>query len=297
MNNLIKFYSEKFNLQNATFNRIEHEDALVGQVYKISQPDGKKYILKICSRPHDYLCEIYFLNYFLDKLPVPHILEIVSPESDFDDAILMEYLHGDLLKTSELNDQLAYEIGSLLAKIHTNQVAGYGDLTKVHHLSLDPTSYFTFKFEEGLAECSNHLPKKLLNQCDYLYKTNIHLLASVDGPCITHRDFRPGNIIVNEGKVQGIIDWSSARGSFAEEDFCSLALGDWTNDPEIKKSFLKGYASIRNVPNYSGVMPLLLLSKAIATIGFTVKTGTWGNKNKNLYQRNRQLLVNILKKI
>lgn len=80
MNDLIKFYKEKFNLPDATFNRIEHEDAIVGQVYKISQPDGKKYILKICSRQHDYLCEIYFLNYFSDKLPV---LLISTPSRPF----------------------------------------------------------------------------------------------------------------------------------------------------------------------------------------------------------------------
>jgi Ser/Thr protein kinase RdoA (MazF antagonist) len=122
------------------------------------------------------------------------------------------------------------------------------------------------------------------------------LLDYVDSPCITHRDFRPGNIIVNEGRVHGIIDWSSARGSFAEEDLCTLELGDWTNHPEIKKSFLNGYASIRHIPNYLNVMPLLLLSKTVATIGFTVNTGTWDNKNVNLYQRSRKILESLLEK-
>jgi hypothetical protein len=76
---------------------------------------------------------------------------------------------------------------------------------------------------------------------------------------------------------------------------CSLELGDWTNNAEIKQSFLNGYASIRrNVPNYSAVMSFLLLSKAIATIGFTVKTGTWENKNAKLYQCSRQSLDKIL---
>jgi Ser/Thr protein kinase RdoA (MazF antagonist) len=171
----------------------------------------------------------------------------------------MEYIHGNLLKSSEITDTLAHEIGSLLAKIHKNKASGYGDLTQSNHLSLDPASYFTFKFEEGISECSNNLPKKLISLCRDFYNNHIHLFDSVDGPCITYRDFRPGNIIVNEGKVQGIIDWSSARGSFAEEDFCSLELGDWTSDHMIKKSFLKGYASIRNVPNFHNVMPLLVL--------------------------------------
>ena len=59
-------------------------------------------------------------------------------------------------------------------------------------------------------------------------------------------------------------------------------------------SFLKGYASVRHIPNYSDVVPLLLLSKAIATIGYTVKTKTWDNKNATLYQKHRKLLDTIV---
>ncbi len=41
----------------------------------------------------------------------------------------------------------------------------------------------------------------------------------MDGTCVVHRDYRPGNLIVHDGKLQGIIDWTGARTSFAEEDF------------------------------------------------------------------------------
>ena len=92
-----------------------------------------------------------------------------------------------------------------------------------------------------------------------------------------HRDFRPGNIIVHEGKLQGIIDWAGARASFAEEDLCSLEHGEWSNNPHSIKPLLAGYASIRPVPDYMRLIPFLRLNKAIATIGFTVKRGTWAN--------------------
>ncbi|ARG99086.1 phosphotransferase [Legionella micdadei] len=294
MNNPIAFYKDKFDLQEATFLKIEHKDALVAIVYKINQANHKEYILKICPRYPDYLCEIYFLNNLVNKLPVPHIYKTIDQTEDTYGAILMEYLPGNLPKKTDLTRALMFEIGALLAKIHSNKVVGYGNLTQSNLLSLNPTSYFTLKFEEGIAECSNNMPGKLLNSCCQFYNQHVHLLGSVDGPCITHRDFRPGNILVNKGKVSGIIDWSSARGSFAEEDFCSLELGEWTNNPELKINFLKGYESIRKVPDYFKVMPCLLLSKAIATIGFTVKTGTWSNKNARLYQRSRRLLERIL---
>lgn len=290
MDNLINLYKQRFALQNAVFAHIEHEDAIVAIVYKLSLPNGKEYILKICTRSGDYLCELYFLKYFADKLPVPRIIDQIEPEAGIHGAILMEYLSGSLLQITDVTDTIAHETGALLAKIHSNKAAGYGDLTQPHNLSPDPSFYFTFKFEEGLAECSNHLPKAMSEQCHRYYYEHVNILTSADGPCITHRDFRPGNVIVNGGKIEGIIDWSSARASFAEEDFCSLELGEWTYSSTIKQSFLAGYASIRAVPNYENVMPLLRLSKAIATIGFTIKSGTWEGKNSRLYQRNRQFL-------
>lgn len=74
-------------------------------------------------------------------------------------------------------------------------------------------------------------------------------------------------IIASEGKVQGIIDWSSGRGGFAEDDFCPLEFGEWPL--RCKNAFLEGYASIRKVPDYKPIMPLLLLSRAVAAVSFT----------------------------
>lgn len=105
-----------------------------------------------------------------------------------------------------------------------------------------------------------------------------------------HRDFRPGNVIVYNDKLQGVIDWASGRASFAEEDFCPLELGEWSMHADRKKSFLSGYATVRLVPDYSAIMPLLQLNRVLATIGFTVKRGTWDNRHARLYQSNRLFL-------
>lgn len=290
MHHFISLYKKRLHLQNATFSFIDHEDAIVAIVYKITQSNGPDLILKICTRANDYLREVYFLQHLAGKLPVPRILQIVPPETELHGAILMECLSGTLLKTTDFTNPLAYEIGVALARIHLNRVAGYGDLIQPQELSPDPRVHFTLKFEEGFEECSNHLPKVLLEECRNYYDTHINLLKSVDGPCIVHRDFRPGNLLVNEGKLQGIIDWSSGRGSFAEEDFCSVEHGEWLANSNNKKTFFAGYASIRLVPNYREIMPLLRLSKAFATIGYMVKIGTWENRNNRVYQFNRRFL-------
>jgi hypothetical protein len=158
MVNFIDLYQKCLDLQDASFSLIDHDDAMVAMVYKIVRTDGMELILKICSRPHDYLREVYFLKYFAGTLPVPKIIQVVKPEAEVDGAILMECLPGTLLKTTDFTNELAYEVGSLLARIHLNRLEGYGDLTQPHNLNLDPRLHFTLKFEEGLDECSNHLP-------------------------------------------------------------------------------------------------------------------------------------------
>lgn len=289
MKHLISLYQQLLNLQTANFSLIDHEDAMVAIVYKVTQLNGEQLILKVCERPHDYLREVYFLKHFAGILPVPKIIQLVEPMEGRHGAILMECLPGTLLKTDELTETLAYDIGRCLACIHLSRLLGYGDPLQ-DDLNPDPRVYFTLKFEEGLDECRHHLPMGLIEHCQSYYEAHVDGLMSVDGPCIVHRDFRPGNLIVCDGKLQGIIDWAGARASFAEEDFCSMEHGEWSIDRAHKKSFLAGYASIRPVPDYKQLIPLLRLNKAIATIGFTVKRGTWENAGSRVYQYNRQFL-------
>ena len=291
----ISLYKERLNLQKAHFALIDHEDAMVATVFKITQPNGQEFILKICSRVGDYLREAYFLNHFHGKILIPRIIQMVPPEAALHGAILMECLPGQLLKIEDLTDKLCHEIGSLLARIHLDSVKGYGDLTEPDRLSPDPRVPFTLKFEEGMDECRDHLPSPLMANLRRYYDKHIDLLLSIDGPCIIHRDFRPGNIIGEHGIIRGIIDWSSARGGFAEEDFCPLEFGEWSPNPSYRDSFLAGYSSIRKVPHYQRILPLLRLSRAIGAIGFTVKQGTWKSKGAKIYQFNRQFLESFLK--
>lgn len=290
---LIHKYQKILNLQDATFTLIENEEAMVDIVFKISKPNGEHFILKISERPNDYFRAVIFLKQFAGILPVPKIIQLVDPTKEIHGAILMEYIPGALLETKELTENLANEIGCCLAVIHLNRLQGFGDPVQGNLIN-DPRSYFTLKFEEGLDECRSNLPISLIEHCENYFVSHLDFLENVDGPCVVHRDFRPGNLLIYGGKLNGIIDWAGARASFAEEDFCSLEHGEWPIDSKIKKALLEGYASIRPMPNYERLMPFLRLNKAIATIGFLVKRGTWNNSRAALYQYNRDFLENSL---
>lgn len=292
MNNL-DFYKKQFSLQNASFSLIEHEDAMVAQVYRIDKADGQKFILKICANKNHSLREIYFIKYFQDTLPVPRIIQYFEPTESIPGAILMEYIPGSILKIEGVTAQLAYQAGSLLARIHQHRQSGYGDIGAYPLLNHDPRVFFTEKFEHELSECVNHLPRDLIDACKKYFNKNINSLTlRADGPCIVHRDYRPGNIIESNGRIQAIIDWSSALSGFAQEDFCTMEHTEWSRDDSSKKNFLQGYSTIRAIPHYDEILPLLRLSKAIVIVGFIAKRGI-NAKNNYLYNFNRQFLENF----
>src|SRR5262245_12677731 len=129
MDDLAEVYRRKLNIPNAVFTYIDHEDAMVAAVFRISQQGRADLILKVCSRKGDFLRESYFLSRFAGKIPVPKIVRLIEPEKGLDAAVLMECVPGDLLKPEAVDNVLVRQIGSLLARIHLEHAEGFGDLT------------------------------------------------------------------------------------------------------------------------------------------------------------------------
>jgi hypothetical protein len=290
---LIHLYKDKLALQEAEWLRIEQENALAAEVYKILHPNGKEYIFKICPSWRDYMHEKYFLTYFSKKLPVPKVIQWIEPSFKIPGAILMECLPGKSILEADLTDSIAYEIGILLGKIHENRTPKFGDFTKPEGLSDDPRTYFLLKFEKELAECTL-LSKSLLKECHLCFQSLLETLTQVDGPCVVHRDLHLGNIIIHEGVLQGIIDWSSAVSSFAQEDFYFLGDNEWGSQALIKNAFLEGYKSIRPIPDYTSMMPLIQLGKAIHNIKFTIKRNIWDEHHTALYKKYYERVQTII---
>jgi Ser/Thr protein kinase RdoA (MazF antagonist) len=289
----LSIYRERLQLEHATFTRIEHEDALAAIVYKVAIKDGTTLILKICLSAQHYGRELYCLNYLAGQLPVPKLIDHVPPSQEVYGAVLMECQPGHVIKKEELTGPLAFHMGSLLAKIHLNRAPAYGDLANTSALDTRPHEPFISQFLKYLAESKSHLTQNQITLCEKYLHDHLSLLDSVEGPCLTHGDFRPGNIIACNGAIQGVIDWAASRAEFAEQDFCSLEFHHWA-DSGIKASFVEGYTSMRPVPAYGEIMPLLLLSKALASIGWTIRTKTWDNKGAEFYKLNRSFINHLL---
>lgn len=282
-----------FSLTGSVCKRIDHSDTIMAHVYIVTHPLKGFKIVKVCQRRKDFYREMYFLKILADRLPVPKVFDAIEPSEDSQGVILMEYIEGNLLVEKDWSEELAYEMGLVLAKIHSIKMDYYGDIATQKDLTGSSLKYFQDKFFEELDECKSHLPGGLIDHCKQYFENHKSLLRSVDGPCLTHRDFRPGNLLVKEGRLAGVIDWANGRAGFAEQDFCSMEHRHWPKNDDEKAAFLEGYKSVRPLPDYKAIMPMIRLGRALAVIGFTVKSNTWKDQNKSLYEYNRHFLDQI----
>ncbi|CRX37607.1 phosphotransferase family protein [Estrella lausannensis] len=285
MDSLISHFRPRLNIPDASFTLIEHDNAMVALVYLVAGEGGQQFILKISPKAEDYKREKLLLNHFSGIIPVPRLFKELEPFDSYPGALLMERIPGTLLTNKTLSEEIAFEAGAILAKIHLFRIHGFGDPVNPETLSLDPKDYFAKKFEEGLSECTGNLSESLLKKCRIYFQEQLPLLDSADGPCIAHRDFRPANILTDGNKITGVIDWAGGRSGFAEEDFCPIEDGSWGMDEKQLQAFRRGYKTVRPLPATDKTLSLMQLSKAIATVGFTVKKGTWNTKNKGTYLR------------
>ena len=277
--------------------KIEHDQAMIAVVYKVLQKNKPDLILKICDKKIQYDNEVFFLKHFNKQIPCPTLINNVYYKDSGHGAVFMEYLPGTLLTPELITKELAYEIGKNLAVIHNNKTDGFGYLTGGYKLKNTPETHFTEKFKESIEECRGHLPEELISKINNYYYNNVSLLNNIDGPCMIHRDFRPSNIIIDDNKLAGIIDWSSGRASFAEDDFSSIEHGEWKDFNGNKNHFLDGYSSVKTIPDYKNILPLLKLNKAMAIVGFIVKRRSHDTTDTKPYRFNRKIIDTFFKDI
>ncbi|CDZ81240.1 hypothetical protein BN1013_01775 [Candidatus Rubidus massiliensis] len=110
---------------------------------------------------------------------------------------------------------------------------------------------------------------------------------------LVHRNARKGDY--HHGKYNGLGGKMESNEDVVtcmqrEQDFCAIEHFKCAPHSKYKKILLEGYSSIRPVPNYQLIMPLLQLGRALAVIGYTFKSKTWDNSNSDLYTSSRQFL-------
>ncbi len=285
--------AKRCGLERALWTLIDHDDAIVSPVYKVQDVDGICYIVKTFHHAPHAQRELYGLQTFAASGLVPKVFKVIPADECVLAAIVMEYIPGVIGTKETFVGSVAYQAGKFLAQVHMHTKEVYSEVDGTDAF-VHARDYFVHKHEKYFDECKPYLSAGLLERCKQYYRTHLYLLDSVSSACMVHRDFRPGNMIIRDESLVGVIDWAACKIGFAQEDFVALEHTYWPFNDAGKKSFLDGYKTVSCVPEYQEVMPLLRMMRALNIQAFLFKKSLHTGKAAWLYEYNNEYLHSII---
>jgi len=275
-NNLIQGAINKLNLKVS--NMIDVPDSYSSQVVKLILTTGERAILKIPYNRKKLLREFATLNLLKDKIPVPKVLDFFDDGFDGNGALLLSYIDGESI-LGEVNKDIAYQMGELLGNLHKVNSDYFGDIESTN-IVLTGNDWWKIVFnwfQDWIPLCEKALSKDILYECIDFFREMYEGLPKPDGPCVVHRDYRPGNILVKNSIIVGLVDFETSRYGSADIDFTKIKLYVWDKNTETKEEFLKGYASVRKVPYIEKTLPFYLFYNAFGGVAWCVRRGNLDN--------------------
>jgi aminoglycoside phosphotransferase (APT) family kinase protein len=226
--------------------QIENTKALVGgittSIYRLSTKNGASYVLRVYDNKEMMEEEPYIPHREMAALKVaaqgqtkaPKFIAYEPDASRYGYALLMmEALEGEvILQPSDMADWLKQSAESLAA-IHQIDAPNF------------PWRYFPY-FD--LASCS--IPKWAAKPQNWQKALEILRSPEPHSPsCFIHRDYHPANILWQNGKLSGVVDWPSACIGTAGLDVAHMRVNLVSlYDYRVADAFLAAYQ--RANPNF-----------------------------------------------
>jgi aminoglycoside phosphotransferase (APT) family kinase protein len=237
--------------------RIELTEASYNTAYRIRLADGSGLVLKIAPDPsmpglsyeRDLMrTETLFYRTASDALPVPAVVHADFSRSLLDsDFLVMTELPGrnwyglrDSL-TGDDRERLRRDLGGLVARLHRITGPGFG--YPQGETSSSWRTAFLGMLElllEDALRWDTPLPRSV-TEIRQLIDANAHVLDDVTTPVLVHFDLWPGNILLHENQITGVVDGERAFWGDPLAEMVSLALFGSIEDDD---AFLEGYGGI-----------------------------------------------------
>lgn len=263
------------------------------KVYLLTLSNDEKVILKIPYNIKKLKRELRALQLLENKTWVPDLLNIYHGDARLPGALLLSYIVGTPL-SGQVTESIAHQMGILLASIHSIPSKKFLIIDETGEQDTDDVwiNYKKNAIEKSVPFCEQVIKKAKLEKCLNFFDYYFNNFPSIDGPCLVHNDFRMGNVLINDSKVVGVIDFEVAGGGCANSDFSLVKTEVWDVCPGTKASFLAGYSTIRKVPNLEETLPFYVFHAAFTRIAFCIKRGL---TNEKFYFDYHQQIDDILK--
>lgn len=232
---------------------------------------GEQVVLKIPFSLSKLRREVYMLNLVRDHVTVPTVLDhYLEAESG---ALLLNLLPGQSL-TANVTPDLALQMGELLAQLHCKPMTVFGDEFETQPApALGWWASADAQFQHWAPACATILEPELIQRVEKLYQQLWTQLPPPDGPCAVHYDYRPANVLAQDGVVTGLIDFESAHGGSAERDFSKIQSEVWALNPATKAPFLAGYGRVRPLPDLEHTLAYHALHNAFGGVAWCLRRG------------------------
>ena len=183
--------------------------------------------------------EVSAINCLTQKtqLPIPKVKNYVERVSEKESWALIEFVEGETVRSALYNEisrakrhEIIYNFGNLLRQIHSTHCPD--ELIGEHPWLEEKLSQAEYNLKNYEVDGSRELLEKIKNNKPKEYKQTL-----------IHGDFTIDNVLVNNGKITGVIDWSG--GAYGDPRYdVSLAIRPKPNafEDEIDKEiFFEGY--------------------------------------------------------
>ena len=227
-----------------------------------------------------YLAEKRALQLLGDaRFPAPQLL-------GFDDksgTLLLSFLTGENLasRTAPPDARTANQLGQLLAAFHA--VTPPADYPKKNDAaSLHSTFLRDYSFMQ------QHLEAALLADTGHFAEQGFAAAAKNDFSCLTHGDFRLGNVVQN-GEHLYLLDFESSAVGDRMSDFCKMLSQELPQ--KLHRPFLDGYIALCPAFDESRLAASLRFYTALESLSALRWCILVGRKDDAFYLQNLQTLT------
>lgn len=281
---------QQFKLNVLSINEVE--DSHSSTVYKCNLINGENIFLKIPYTKLKCQRELEAYEILKDRVSIPKLLDYWSGDEECPGAFLLSELKGQPL-TNKQSPTVAFQIGALHASMHQIQPPTTIQLTGIQDEFPDWSNFVERQFYSFAEDVRDVLDESLFRQAIEKFENMKPQLPPSDGPSFIHMDFRPANIIVDEDKVSGMIDFESVRFGSTEIDFTKLYRDFLSLDFSLYQSYQEGYNTIRPLIDLELVLPFYQFTDAFNSIGWCKRRGI--EKNASFLEGNLSILKKVLR--
>jgi len=266
---------------------------------------NSKYVIKFDALKRGFDKENYVLNRF-KNMPLAKVMAYdasrkVVPE----EYIVQTKLQGKnlsfiwpSLKESE-REKIFKNLIKILKKFHKKNYGFYGDFQLKKKQQTKWSDFYARHFKKaiGLAQETKLIDKELFGLIKSFYNLNQKFL---DQPkikaCFCHNDLHFANILVEKGKITGILDFDLSLAAPIDFEFeiltCFLKQPDFFVADELKKKYTKplsscyrwlreNYKELYEIPNIKERMSLYSIAGDMEMLWLCDKFG-YGQRVKNV---------------